>query len=82
MFDGLFQNIPPITKLIMGLQLLGLGLLSLEYLTRYDLYFNFNRIIYEGEVKYIFCDTVLLDSGVENGNQSLFSKENEYVLHI
>jgi hypothetical protein len=33
-------------------QLIGLGIQEGEYLTRYDLYFNFEKIFYEGEVQY------------------------------
>jgi hypothetical protein len=34
-------------------QLIGLAIQSADYISRYDLYFNFEKIFHEGEVMYI-----------------------------
>lgn len=51
MFESFFQNMPPVTRLILLVQIMGLGLVSLKYLDRYEMYFNLEKIIYEGEVQ-------------------------------
>jgi hypothetical protein len=43
-------DLPPVTKLLMIHQLLGLAIQYGDYFSRYDLYFNFEKIFYEGEV--------------------------------
>jgi hypothetical protein len=42
---------PPVTRLLMLQQIIGLGIEYSGYFPRYDLYFNFDKIFYEGEVK-------------------------------
>jgi hypothetical protein len=50
MLDRFWHEIPPVTRLIMTMQLLGLAIHSLGYAERYDLYFNLDKIIWEGQV--------------------------------
>lgn len=50
MLERFWLEMPPVTRLIMLLQLVGLGLHSLGYADRYDLYFNFDKIVFEGQV--------------------------------
>ena len=50
MLGNFIGGMPPVTKVIMGLQLGGLALHSLDLADRYDLYFNVPKIVYEGEV--------------------------------
>lgn len=46
-------DFPPVTRILMSHQLVGLVIGSLDYFSRYDLYFNLEKIIYEGEVGYM-----------------------------
>lgn len=50
MFENLLADMPPITKAIMVLQIGGLLVQSLNLADRYDLYFNFPKIIYDGQI--------------------------------
>jgi hypothetical protein len=51
--ENFLAEVPPITKLLMIHQLIGFAILSGDYISRYDLYFNFEKIFHEGEVMYI-----------------------------
>ena len=46
MFDHFWQEIPPVTRIIMMLQIVGLAIHSVGYVDRYDLYFNFDKIVW------------------------------------
>lgn len=50
MFDRFWHEIPPVTRLIMSLQIVGLALHSLGYADRYDFYFSLDKIFLEGQV--------------------------------
>jgi hypothetical protein len=51
--ENFLAEVPPITKLLMLHQLIGFAIQSGEYISRYDLYFNFEKIFHEGEVMYL-----------------------------
>lgn len=44
------MELPPVTRLMMIHQLIGLAMEYTGYFSRYDLYFNFDKIFYEGQV--------------------------------
>jgi hypothetical protein len=48
--ENFIADLPPVTRLIMIHQLIGFGIEYGEYFSRYDLYFNFDKIFYEGQV--------------------------------
>lgn len=50
--ENFFAEVPPITKLLLSHQLIGFAIQGGEYISRYDLYFNFEKIFHEGEVMY------------------------------
>jgi len=50
--ENFLADVPPITKLLMMHQLIGLAIQGGDIISRYDLYFNFEKIFHEGEVMY------------------------------
>jgi hypothetical protein len=48
MFDRFWHEIPPVTRIIMLHQFMGLAIYSLGYAERFDLYFNLEKIVWEG----------------------------------
>lgn len=69
MFDFLGE-MPPVTKIVLLLQLIGLLMLSMELADRYDFYFNFEKIIYEGQVRYFSIYIVTIYSGLAFDDKS------------
>ncbi len=49
MFDNLIKTIPPVTRTIMFVLLIGMILTYTGYLNRYDMYFSVDKIL-KGEV--------------------------------
>ena len=58
MLDRFWYEIPPVTRIIMLQQFAGLAIYSLGYAERYDLYFNLDKIIWEGQVRTYVIYTV------------------------
>ena len=70
-------DIPPVTKLLMLHQLVGLGIQYGDYFSRYDLYFDAGKIFAEGEVRYVWKNTDDHNVGVASVHFALLLQEGQ-----
>jgi hypothetical protein len=52
---NLVTNIPPLTKMMIAIEIIVIIALNTEIVARSDLYFNFDKIVSEGEVYRLRC---------------------------
>lgn len=53
MLDNLIKTIPPVTRTILFILLIGMILTYAGYLNRYDMYFSVSKIM-QGEVAFVY----------------------------
>jgi hypothetical protein len=65
MFDNLIKTIPPITRTLLLITLIGMILNYTGYINRYDMYFSISKIL-QGQVKYKYI--IFIDMEINNIN--------------
>lgn len=77
--QNFLENVPPVTKLLMIQQLIGLFLQEGNFINQYDIYFNFDKIVYEGQVKYPSFNLDCCYAGLETVHFSLLPQKVQFL---
>lgn len=80
MLERFWHEIPPITRIIMLQQLVGLAIHSMGYAERYDLYFSIDKILWEGQVSTHHPTQPISQSDLETSHLLFLHQKNQHLL--